>query len=147
MEIVLHPNKILRQKAKRFLVDEILAPKTRPLVLKMADVMLEKDGIGLAGPQVNIGKRVIVIATQDGAIPFFNPKIVKKSWRKEVAEEGCLSVPGIFGKVKRYYGVTVEYYDADAKKQKIKARGLFARVLQHEIDHLDGILFIDKIIK
>jgi peptide deformylase len=147
MKVILYPDKQLKEKAERILVDEIGTLKTKKLVAEMSKIMLEKDGIGLAGPQVGISKRIIVIATQDGAIPFFNPKIVKKTWRTEIAEEGCLSVPGVYGRVKRHVGVTIEYYDIDAHKKILSAKGLLARVFQHEIDHLEGILFIDKLIK
>ena len=109
--------------------------------------MIKKDGIGLAAPQVNIAKRVIIVNSNNNAAVFINPKIIKKSFLKNKMEEGCLSIPGVYKKVKRYNSVTMQFQDLKAKKQKIKANKLLARILQHEIDHLDGVLFIDKIVK
>jgi peptide deformylase len=87
---------------------------------------------------------LIVVNTKNGVLALFNPKITKKSWIKEIAEEGCLSVPFIFGDVRRNKKITCFFSNKEGKKDKINASGMLARVLQHEIDHLDGILFIDK---
>ncbi len=113
----------------------------------MGKTMLRKDGIGLAGPQVNESIRVITININGEAVAFINPKIIKKSWRKNTAEEGCLSIPGVYGKVKRHTNVEVKFLDKNANPQKIKGNKLLARVFQHEIDHLNGVLFIDKMEK
>ena len=96
--------------------------------------------------EAQIGKnvRLAVINTKNGRIFLINPKITKKSLLKEWGEEGCLSVPGVFGQVKRHKKITCEYLDQKSVENAIKAEGLLARVIQHEIDHLDGILFIDK---
>ena len=147
LQIVIHPDERLRQKSKAFDISSIKTTKTQELVLNMVQIMLEKDGVGLAGPQVGIQKRIITVNTKDGPIALINPKIVKKSWRKETDEEGCLSVPNVYGNVKRSYKISLEAYDKNAEKIEFKAVGLFARIIQHEIDHLNGILFIDKVKK
>lgn len=110
----------------------------------MIKTMKEKDGVGLAAPQIGENIRLIVISIKDGPVCLFNPKITKKSWAKEWNEEGCLSVPGTYGKVKRCKKINCIYFDKDKQKTKIQALGLLSFVIQHEIDHLDGILFIDK---
>jgi peptide deformylase len=110
----------------------------------MKETMLKKDGVGLAAPQIGKNKRIITVNTKDGVIAMINPRILNKSFLKEWDEEGCLSVPGIYGKVKRSKKLKCEFFDMDKKKNIISAQGFFARIIQHEIDHLDGILFIDK---
>jgi peptide deformylase len=106
--------------------------------------MFTDDGVGLAAPQVGQSIRLITVTTQDGAQAMFNPEITKRSLLKEWGEEGCLSVPNTFGDVKRYKKITCTFIDVQGQKRILPAKGLMARVIQHEIDHLDGILFIDK---
>lgn len=110
----------------------------------MALTMLEKDGIGLAAPQIGLNLRLAVINTKEGPLHIFNPEITKFSWAKEWGEEGCLSVPKVFGQVKRSKKIICRYLDKNGEEKSIQASGLMARVFQHEIDHLDAILFIDK---
>ena len=138
--IITHPNPILRKKSAKI---EKADEKTRRLILDMEKTMLEFDGVGLAAPQVGKNIRLIVINTKDGPIAMVNPKITRKSWRKELGEEGCLSLPGVNRNVKRHKKIRAVYCDAKNKKRGIKAEGLLARVIQHEIDHLNGVLFID----
>jgi len=109
--------------------------------------MQKKDGVGLAGPQVGQTIRVIIINTKDGPLAMVNPKITKKSWGKELGEEGCLSIPDFYGTLKRHKKINVIYTDKHNKKIKLAAAGLLARVIQHEVDHLNGVLFIDYIQK
>ena len=144
LPIIINPNPILRKKSIQVKRDEIKSKEFQRLCLDMAETMKEKDGIGLAAPQIGKNIRLIVVNTADRAVCMINPKIIKKSWAKELGEEGCLSVPGVFGKVKRHKKIDCKYLDKTGKEVKIKADGLMARVIQHEIDHLDGILFIDK---
>ncbi|MCX6796596.1 MAG: peptide deformylase, partial [Candidatus Falkowbacteria bacterium] len=106
--------------------------------------MVKRDGVGLAAPQVGKNIRLFAMQTKDGPLIFINPKITKKSLTKEWSEEGCLSVPNTFGKVKRHKKITCLYQNDQGERKKIIANGLMAAVLQHENDHLDGILFIDK---
>ncbi|MFA6551764.1 MAG: peptide deformylase, partial [Patescibacteria group bacterium] len=113
------------------------------LILAMGKTMKEKDGAGLAAPQVGESIRLIVINTKNGVLPLINPKITRKSWRKELGEEGCLSVPDFFAPVSRHKKIKVIYYNEENEQVKLSAEGMFARVIQHEIDHLNGVLFID----
>lgn len=142
LNIVTNPNPILRQKAKT--IADVLTSEIQALIPEMVETMVKKDGIGLAAPQIGQSIRLIAIRYKDNDLVMINPIIIKKSLLKEWDEEGCLSVPKIFGLVKRCKKVTVKYLDADGKPQKLSGEGLLARVIQHEIDHLDGILFIDK---
>lgn len=144
MKIVIHPNKILNTKAKTLDIKQILSKATHDLIADMSKTMLKADGAGLAAPQIGKSIRLAVINTKDGVIALINPRITKKSLIKEWGDEGCLSVPGYFGEVKRYKKITCEYTDRKGAKKIIKAQGLLARVIQHELDHLDGILFISK---
>lgn len=134
----------LRQKSRELTLDELGDPNMTRLFLDMEKTMFKKDGSGLAAPQIGENIRVVAINTKDGAMVLINPKIMKKSWRKDLMEEGCLSLPGVFGLVKRSSKLTVTALDRNGKHIKFIAVGFFARVIQHEIDHLDGILFIDR---
>jgi len=147
--ILLLGNPILRQKARKVQrFDEAL----QKLIEDMIDTMREAKGIGLAAPQVGSLERVIVVELpQDGDEPqsgklfaLCNPEIIKAKGEEE-GEEGCLSIPGYVGEVKRAARVTIKGQDRHGKAVRIKAQGLLARVFQHEIDHLDGILFIDRV--
>jgi peptide deformylase len=144
LNIVTDPSPILRRRAEEIRADEIGSPAIQKLIFDMKETVIPAGGIGLAAPQVGLSLRLIVIALDNKLTAFINPKITKFSWRKEVDEEGCLSVPGKFGPVKRSKVIKVETFDEQGKLLKFKAGGLFARVIQHEVDHLDGILFIDK---
>lgn len=144
LEILANPDYHLRRKSTPVEKGEILSEKMRQLCSDMAETMLERDGIGLAAPQVGENIRLAVINTKDGPIFLFNPKIIKKSLFKDWDEEGCLSVPMYFGEVKRNRSITCVFLNEKGESKKMRSSGLLARVTQHEIDHLDGILFIDK---
>ncbi len=144
LDIILNPNSVLRMTAKEIEKKDITSPQMRELAEDMFQTMMEKDGVGLAAPQIGKSIRLVVIHTKEGSLFLFNPKIIKKSILKEWDEEGCLSVPMYFGEVKRHRSVTCSFFDENGEKRKVTAHGLLARVMQHEIDHLDGILFIDK---
>lgn len=133
-------DEVLRKRSKEV---ETIDNKIRELVLDMLDTMYKFDGVGLAAPQVGILKRIITIDIGEGPKVLINP-IIKKSTGIQTGEEGCLSFPNVFGNVDRPASVIVEAFDIDGNKIKIKAKDLEAVVLSHEIDHLDGILFIDK---
>lgn len=124
-----------------------ITPEIKKLAEDMMETMVkhEPEGVGLSAPQVGELKRIIAVQTEQGPAVFINPKIIKKTRETEVMEEGCLSFPGIWLKIKRARGVEVAALDKDGKKIRIKAERILARILQHEIDHLDGILFIDRI--
>ncbi|MDR1773749.1 MAG: peptide deformylase [Clostridioides sp.] len=132
---------VLRKKSK--VVDEV-NDKIRTLIDDMSDTMYEADGVGLAAPQVGILKRVIVVDTGEGLIELVNPVILDASG-EQTDEEGCLSVEGESGVVTRPYRVVVEGLDRNGVTRTISANGFMARALCHEIDHLDGILYVDKI--
>lgn len=144
LSIITNPNPILREKSLKIDRTKISAKEFKALCSDMKKTMIKKEGVGLAAPQIGKNIRLIAINTKDGPIIMANPKIIKKSLIKEWGQEGCLSIPGVFGQVKRHKKIECEYSDEAGEEKKIKAEGLMARVIQHEIDHLDGILFIDK---
>ncbi len=137
---------VLRQKAKKVSrVDDSL----RRLIDDMFYTMYNNEtrGIGLAAPQVGAGVRVMVVDMQDDEhepMALVNPEIVKASKEMVIAPEGCLSVPGLRGDVERHEWVTVKARDEHGHEKRLRAEGWFARCIQHEIDHLDGILYTDK---
>ncbi len=144
-------NPILRQKAKRV---RAVTPAIRELMDDMVETMRAAPGVGLAAPQINVPLRVIVVEVpKDFDDPeagtelytVANPVIIHESAKWEEGEEGCLSIPNLQGYVERAQAVTVKGLDRSGRKIRIKAEGFLARVFQHEIDHLNGILFIDHI--
>ena len=116
----------------------------RALAADLADTMRSANGIGLAAPQVGRLERVIVVGTSDSVLTFVNPEITKVSRQREDGEEGCLSIPGVFGVVSRASQIEVRAMDLHGNPVQCTAERLLARVIQHEIDHLNGILFIDR---
>jgi|SRR3990167_1152914 len=147
LKILTLPNPILRKKSSEVNLKKIGSHEFRELISAMIKIMIETDGVGLAAPQIGRNIRLAVINSRDGAFCLINPKIVKKSWAKELDQEGCLSIPGVFGQIKRHKKITIVYYNQGGVKIKKTVQGLMARVMQHEIDHLDGVLFIDKAVK
>lgn len=140
-------DEILRKKSREVAESDILLEKNQNLIDDMLETMYRYNGVGLAAVQVGMLKQIIVIDVEDGKEPYvlINPKILKTKGSKE-CEEGCLSFPNEFGKVIRPTEVIVEYYDRKAKKVKLKAKDLLAQAVCHEIDHLNGIVFIDLVI-
>ncbi|NPV29785.1 MAG: peptide deformylase [Firmicutes bacterium] len=134
---------VLREKARP--VPEV-NNNIRKLLANLAETMYAAKGVGLAAPQIGISKRVIVVDVGEGLWELINPEIVSRQG-EEIGVEGCLSIPGVAGEVKRAARVVVKGWGRDGNQVEIRASGLGARALQHEIDHLDGILFIDKVIK
>lgn len=118
--------------------------KADALIPDLIETMYRKDGIGIAAPQVGENIRLIIINSADGPLALINPEIYWLSKRTNLGEEGCLSVPGIFGWVRRHHKIKVKAQAVDGTKISFAAENLLARVIQHEIDHLDGILFTDK---
>lgn len=143
LKLLTEPHPLLRQVAKPVILP--LPTEFKTLIANMVYTMRKEDGIGLAAPQIGQSIRLIVVETKDGALPFINPVIIQRSRQTELGEEGCLSVPKEFGFVNRHKEITIAYIDQAGKPQKRQASGLFARVILHEIDHLDGVLFIDKV--
>jgi peptide deformylase len=133
---------VLRQKAKKV---SVIDNSIQRLIDDMIKTMQQSNGVGLAAPQVGVPLRVIVIQMPgEQPIAIVNPEIVERAGEQEVTE-GCLSVPNCIGELKRSAKVTVKGRDRTGKRIKIKAAGLMAEALQHEIDHLDGILYIDHV--
>lgn len=142
--IRLNGDEILRKRSKEVTV---IDDKIKRLLDDMADTMYEKDGVGLAAPQIGILKRLVVIDVDDENLyKMINPIIIKSSG-KQVDQEGCLSVPDIKGTVIRPNKVTVQYTDENGEEITLDAEDLLARCICHELDHLDGVLFIDKMEK
>lgn len=137
-------DEILRKKSREI---EVIDDKIIELLDDMLETMHRYNGVGLAAPQVGVLKRAIVIDLYDGNEPLklINPKIVKTKGTQEV-EEGCLSFPNQYAKIIRPEEIVAEALNTEGKKIKIKAKGLLAQAICHEVDHLDGILFVDNMI-
>ena len=147
--ILIEPNKLLRQVSKSV---ETVAEEERALMDDMLETMYDAPGIGLAAIQIGVSKRIIVMdisRDENKKEPryFVNPVIKNKNKEKIKYEEGCLSVPDQFAEIERPNTCEVEYLDYNGKKQLLKADGLLATCIQHEMDHLEGILFIDYLSK
>lgn len=131
---------VLREKSRQ-------VPKITPNVIKlldnMADTMYDAQGVGLAAPQVGVLKRIVVIDVGDGLIELINPVITHREGQ-ETDMEGCLSIPGMRGEVIRHAKVSVKAMNREGKECTYQGEGLLARAFQHEIDHLEGVLFVDK---
>ncbi|CAN5517020.1 peptide deformylase [soil metagenome] len=150
MDIVLEGDPRLRQKATKIRqVDDSL----RRIAENMHETMLDAPGVGLAGPQVGVMRRIAVVHLPaeyvdeddpDITLTLINPEIVKGHGRV-VAQEGCLSIPHWVGMVPRFETITAKAMDLNNRHVRIKAEGMLARVIQHEVDHLDGILFVDRV--
>ncbi len=135
------PDSVLKQKAKKV---PAFDGSIKKLIRDMLETMHAEPGrVGLAAPQVGVPLRVIVIAmSEEEDIILINPEIVRRRGER-IIDEGCLSIPGYFGQIKRAESVTAKGRDQDGKEVRIKAEGLLAQVLEHEIDHLNGTLYID----
>jgi peptide deformylase len=142
LKIVQEGSPVLRKKARK--VEDPQSPEVKRLVADMIVTMKEAKGIGLAAPQVGVPLRIFTVDIEEKISVFINPEI--KDFSKETGpfEEGCLSVQKIWGPVVRPKKLSIKALDENGKSVKIRAKGLLARVIQHEMDHLDGTLFIDK---
>ena len=134
---------VLREKARH-------VPQITPNIIKlldnMKDTMYQADGVGLAAPQIGISKRVIIVDAGDGLIELVNPEIIE-TLGEETDLEGCLSIPGVNENVTRAFQVKAKGLDRNGMEIIVQGEGLLARALQHEVDHLEGVLFIDKVSK
>ncbi len=143
-------NPVLLKKAKE--IDEFSSDSLKKIVYDMSETMIDYNGIGLAAPQVHISKRIIIFRNPDNdekeriqITPLINPVFKPLSDEKEDDWEGCLSIPGMQGLVPRFKKINYHGYDLDGNKIESNADGLHARVVQHEIDHLDGILYTNRL--
>lgn len=142
LKLVDKDNAVLRQKAQPITNFD---SNLKKLISEMTEIMYKAEGIGLAAPQVGISKRLVVIDVGEGLLALINPEVIYEE-DKEIASEGCLSIPGVFGNVERAKRVVVKAFNAEGQEIRIPGAGLLARALQHEIDHLEGILFVDKVL-
>ena len=140
-------DEILKKVSREVPLEDISSEKLQTLIDDMIETMHKYNGVGLAAVQVGVLKRVVVIDLYDdnGPIVLINPVIIKTKGKQEV-DEGCLSFPNEFAKVIRPMEVVAEYYDRDGKKMQVQAKELLAQAISHEVDHLNGEVFIDKII-
>ena len=148
-KILTEPDPILRKKCEPL---EKVDTETKKLMDDMLETMYAAPGIGLAAIQVGILKRLVVIDISKGEeekkpMFFINPKIIHQSKKTSIYEEGCLSLPGQFAEIERPAECTLKYIDYNGKEKELKADGLLATCIQHEVDHLNGILFIDYLSK
>ena len=145
LRIRTYPDPVLRVRCEPVAaVDD----EVRRLLDDMLETMYAAPGIGLAAPQVGVSRRLVVVDVSEDKnqpLQLVNPEIVWRSDECEVAEEGCLSLPEIYGEVRRARAVRLRYLDREGTPRELKAEGLLARCLQHELDHLDGVLFIDHL--
>ncbi len=158
LKIVQKDNKVLRQVAKEISPEEISSAKIKNIIKNMREALFaSENGVALAAPQIGELIRLFIVSIpeinkdgkktrQDPPFVFINPKIKKISRKKNILEEGCLSIEKTFGKTKRAEKLTIEAYDENGKKFIRGASGLLAQIIQHETDHLNGILFIDHAI-
>ena len=136
------PAAVLRKKARKV---PAIDKSIQRLIDDMIETMQEVGGVGLAAPQVGVSLRVIVLQMpEEEAVAIINPEVVKQSGEAQVVE-GCLSLPGQSGEIMRYDAITIKGLDRQGKKIRIKAEGLKAQALQHELDHLNGVLYIDHL--
>lgn len=147
--LIILPDPILRQVSKSI---ETIDSEVKKLADDMLETMYDAPGIGLAAIQIGVARRMLVLdVSKDGEdkkpLVFINPEIVSSSDARSVYEEGCLSIPDYYAEVERPAVITVKHLDRDGKEQLTEADGLLATCLQHEIDHLNGVLFIDHISK
>ncbi|MDE0358312.1 MAG: peptide deformylase [Gammaproteobacteria bacterium] len=145
--IELYGSEVLRRPADP--VDDV-DDKVRALVRDMFETMYDAKGIGLAAPQVGISRRVIVLDVEEESgesnrVALVNPRLTSRTKKKDKQTEGCLSIPGVEAVVQRPVSVVVDGTDPEGQGVRLEAEGLLARALQHEIDHLDGVLFVDRL--
>ena len=142
--ILIHPNDKLKRVAQPI---DVITDETVALLDNLYETMVANDGIGIAAPQVGKNKRIAVVEVDEGdKFELINPEIIEAKG-ESIDVEGCLSIPHVYGTVKRADEVTVRYYDREGEEIEVTAFGYLARAFQHEIDHLDGVLFVEKMIE
>lgn len=136
---------VLRERAAEVDPKEIPTKAFQTLIADMVETMYAANGVGIAAPQVGVGKRVFIAESAQGPIALINPVFTKTSWKTVGGDEGCLSVPGKYDRVRRFTSVTIKALTASGDTVSFTANDFFARILQHELDHLDGMLYVDRV--
>lgn len=149
LDVLTEPNKVLRRVGDKVAPADLSTPKIKKFIADLTETMYAKDGVGIAAPQVGNSMQLCVIAKNFTPDKKKDLILVNPVWKKTTTKtawdsEGCLSVPGIYGEVKRYVEINVTALDENGKPLQFKAKNFFCRIIQHEVDHLNGILFIDK---
>ncbi len=139
-KLVRYPTCVLRKKAEDASISE-----AKEIVERMMEVIKDEDGAGLAAPQIGVSKRVIIVRTEEGFLPLINPKITFLGIKKIVFKEGCLSLKGMWLDIERYLKIKVEAQNINGEDLSFEAEGVLSVVIQHEVDHLDGVLIVDRI--
>lgn len=144
-KIITEGDPVLRTAAPDIDLAELKTEEFTTLIKDMVETMYDAKGVGLAAPQIGLSKRIFVAESADGVIALVNAHITKRSKKTLKDDEGCLSIPGKFDRVMRAKKVTIDAVTTDGKPITFEAEGFFARIMQHEIDHLDGILYVDRV--
>jgi peptide deformylase len=147
LNIVHEPNPVLRKVAEAIDFSDWEREDLKKLAIDMVATMKAAPGVGLAAPQIGKSIRLIVVDHTPTPIVMINPEITKRSVAADLLEEGCLSVPEKYGVIKRQRNITVEGLDLDGKELVVEAKGYLAEIFQHEVDHLNGVLYIDRVEK
>ena len=145
LTIVTKGTPVLHQRAAEVDPKEIATPVFQKLIADMVETMYAAKGVGIAATQIGKGLRIFIAESPEGPIAMVNPVFVKKSAAMANDQEGCLSIPKKYDDVMRHKSVTIKALSADGKPVQFTAHGMFARILQHELDHLDGKLYVDRI--
>jgi peptide deformylase len=143
-QVLTYKEPSVRERSVLVPADEITTKEFQDYLDKLIKTMHVEDGIGIASPQIGINKRVFIAHIKHQDIAFINPEIIKSSEATIETEEGCLSVPGVYGIVKRPKRVTITALDRHGRKMEFDLKNTEAVIVQHELDHLDGVLFVDK---
>jgi len=147
LPLVTLPTASLRERSREVDPKTIATPDFQTFLDVLIETMFVEDGVGIAAPQVGRNDRIVIVNEKDGPKPYINPEIVKMSEDLQDSEEGCLSVPGVWGIVPRAKKVRFRALDRHGRRIEFDAKGFSATVYQHEVDHLDGILFIERATK
>ncbi len=147
LPLVTVPTPTLRERSTEVDLHAISTPEFQTFLDDLIETMFVEDGVGIAAPQVGRNERICIVHEHGGAKVYINPEIAKMSETTQESEEGCLSVPGVWGMVTRAKKVTFRALDRHGRQVEFDAKGFMATVYQHEVDHLDGILFVDKATK
>lgn len=145
--VVQYSEDSIRKRSGEIPIEDIVSGRLGQLIKNMRDTMRKENGIGIAAPQIGDNRRVIIVETKHGPLVVFNPVLHNRSILQDTQDEGCLSVKGIFGTVRRHRALRVTGIDEQGRPIKLQAKGLLARIFQHEVDHLNGILIIDRMKK